>query len=135
MTGNYVGKAFHVFFIALLQYHIFSVFIAKQGDRVNGCLFQVTESDNISKGFSGIKNTIGAGIGLHQTVVAQIFIHKKSVQRRRIEACQKHTNYNQQINFLGFNLFSQVTVIVLKTLAIYAEVSFKNCVVVPNRRA
>ena len=62
------------------------VFITKQGDGVDGRLLQISEGDDIAKGLGGIINTVGARLGLNQTVVAQVFVHKQGVQRGCIKA-------------------------------------------------
>ena len=37
------------------------------------------EDDDIAEGFGGIVNTVGARVGVHQTVVAQILINKQRI--------------------------------------------------------
>jgi hypothetical protein len=42
-----------------------------------------------------------------------------------IKAGQEHTHHNQQVHFLRLNPFSQVAVVILKTVAISAEIHLK----------
>ena len=86
LASSNIVKAFHVFFVALLQHHVFGVFVTKQGDGINGCLFQVPEGNNIAKGLRRIINAVSARKRLHQAVIAQILINKQGVKRRRIKA-------------------------------------------------
>jgi hypothetical protein len=43
-------------------------------------------------------------------------------------------HYNQQVHFLRLNPFSQVAVVILKTVAISAEIHFKGGVIVSDGR-
>lgn len=67
-------------------------------------------------------------------MITQVLIDKQRVQCRSIEAGQEHTHYNQQVHFLRLNPFSQVAVVILKTVAISAEIHFKGGVIVSDGR-
>ncbi len=132
-TGGHVGKTVHVFAVAFFQHHVFGVFVAKQRDGIHRSLLQIAKGDDVAEGFGGIKNAVGARIRLHQPVVAQVFIDKQRVQPGRIKTRQKHAHHNQQINLLGFDLLGQIAVIVLKAVAVHAEIGFEQRVVIGNR--
>ncbi len=53
------------------------------------------EGDDIAKGLGGVINSVGARIGLHQTVVTQVFIDKQGIQRGGVKASQEHADHNQ----------------------------------------
>jgi len=129
-TGKHIGKAFHIFLITLLQHHVPGVLVTEQGDGVDGRLLQIAESDDIAEGLGGVKNAVGARVGLHQTVVAQVLIDEQGVQGRRIEAGQEHADDDQQVDFLGFHLLGQIAVIVLEAVAIHAEIGLEKRVVI-----
>lgn len=49
LASAHIGKALHVFFVALFQHHVFGVFIAEHGDSVNSRLLQITKSNDVAK--------------------------------------------------------------------------------------
>jgi len=134
-AGRRIGKAFHVFLVALFQHHVLGVLVTEQGNGVDGGLLQVPKGNDIAEGLGGVKNTVGAGVGLNQPVEAQVFVHEQGVQGGGVKAGQEHAYHNQQIDFLGLNLLGQIPVIVLEAIAIHAEVGFEQGVVVPDSGA
>ncbi|MNR11655.1 hypothetical protein D3C85_1279650 [compost metagenome] len=67
-------------------------------------------------------------------MVAQVLVDEQRVERGGIKTGQEHAHHNQQVDFLGFDLFGQIAVVVLKAVTVYAEVGFEQRVVVCNGR-
>src|SRR5690606_10283999 len=97
-------------------------------------------------GLGGVEDPVGARIGLQQTVVTQVLVHEQGVQRGRVKTGQEHAHHDQQINLLAggeslaavvrtLHALGQIAVVVLKAVAIDAEVGFEQRVVVRNGRA
>lgn len=90
---------------------------------------QIAEGNDVAEGFGGIKNTISARIGLQQAVVAQVFVYKQgklSAHQNPSRTCS--TTINRSISFV-LTCCGQIAVIVLKSVAVYAEIGLFNVVV------
>lgn len=58
------------------------------------------------------------------------FVHKQSVERGCVEACEEHAHHDKQIDLLILHSFCQVAVVVLKFLAIHPEARFEQGIVI-----
>ena len=63
-------------------------------------------------------------------MIAQVFVYKQCIERRRIKPCKKHTYNDYKINFLAFYSFGEVTIIVLKFFTINAITGFEHSIIV-----
>ncbi|VAS64117.1 Uncharacterised protein [Klebsiella pneumoniae] len=65
-----------------------------------------------------IKNTIGTGECLYQSVVTQVFINVKRIESRAVKSREEHIDHQQDINPFFFGSLCNVLVIIVKALRI-----------------
>ena len=108
--------------------------VSEKGDGVVGALLQITEAHDVTEHLDGVENAVRAGIGLDQTVHFQVLVHPQCVQRRRIEAGQKHIHYNQQIKLLVLHPQRNILVVILELIPVRRVVGAEHLVVVTDGR-
>ena len=68
-------------------------------------------------------------------MITEVFINKESVESRRIKTCQKHPHHNQQVHFTRLHALSQITIIILKIIAVDCVAGLKQLIVVIHTAA
>ena len=106
--------------------------VAEQRDRRVHALLQVTETDDVAKGFDGIQYPVRAAEGLDETVHFQVFIHPKGVQCGCVKAGKEHIYHDQQIKFLVLHSQGDILVVVLELVAVSGVVGVEHLIVVPD---
>ena len=101
----------------LQQNNTSGILIPKQGNGAVHTLLQITEANNISKGFNGIQDTIGTGECLYQTVHLQILIHPQRIHSCGVKTCKEHIYYDQDIQFLILHTKRHIFIVILKLFA------------------
>lgn len=71
-----VGESVEVVAIAFFYEDVDGVFVAEELDSVDGGFFEVTKGDDVAKGFGGVEDSVGAGVGLDEAVVGEVFVDK-----------------------------------------------------------
>ena len=106
--------------------------IAKQRNGGIYPLLQVAETDDISKGFDGIEDAVGAAESLNEPVHLQVLVHPESVQGGGIKTGEEHIHHDQQIQFLVFHPQGNIPVVVLELVAVSGVVGVEHLIVVPD---
>lgn len=70
-------------------------------------------------GFFIVEYPVGAGIGLDQPVVFEVFIDIEGIEGGAVEAGEEHVDHEQDIDLTVFHPFADVLVIVVKAPAVF----------------